>query len=97
MSQFTVDPGAITAAAGATRASAEVISSEVATMMAHLVTLADTWQGAAHTQFAAVAESWRATQIQVEANLAAIAAALDSAAAGYDDSEASALRLFSGA
>lgn len=94
MSQFTVDPAAIATAATSTRASGQAISSEVAAMMAHLTLLADTWQGAAHGQFAMVADSWRATQIQVEANLDAIAAALDAAAASYDETEASAVSMF---
>lgn len=96
MSQFTVDPAAIATAAAATRTSGQTISAEVAAMMAHLTMLADSWQGAAHAQFSAVADSWRVTQAQVEANLDAIAAALDAAAAGYDDSETRALSLFAG-
>lgn len=94
MSQFTVDPAAIAAAATSTRASSATISSEVAAMMAHLTLLADSWQGAAHGQFVMLSDSWRATQAQVEANLDAIAAALDSAAASYDETEASAVSLF---
>lgn len=94
MTQYTVDAAAVAAAATATRSSSATISGEVTAMMHHLTTLADTWQGAAHTQFSTVAETWRATQLQVEANLDAISTALDSAAAQYSDAEDAAARLF---
>lgn len=94
MTQYTVDATAVAVAATATRTSGQLISAEVTAMMHHLTTLAESWQGAAHTQFAAVADSWRVTQLQVEANLDAIGVALDTAAAQYTDAETATTRLF---
>lgn len=94
MTQYTVDVEAVTAAALATRTSGQALSLEVTAMMHHLSTLAGSWQGAAHAQFAALAETWRGTMHQVEANLDAIGLALDAAATQYAETEAATTRLF---
>ena len=94
MTQYTVDPTAVAAAAGATRASGLVLSTEVGAMMGHLTALETSWQGAASAQFSVLASQWRATQAQVEANLDAISIALDNAARQYTDTEDSTVRMF---
>ncbi|PWD51912.1 WXG100 family type VII secretion target [Serinibacter arcticus] len=94
MTAYTVDAEAVATAARSTRTSGATISAEVAAMMTHLTSLETTWQGSASTQFAALAAQWRGTQSQVEANLDAIALALDNAARQYTDTETNATRLF---
>ena len=94
MTSFRVDAEAVAAAARSTRTSGVTISTEVAAMMTHLTALESSWQGAASVQFSTLASQWRATQAQVEANLDAIALALDNAARQYTDTETSATRLF---
>lgn len=94
MTQYRVDAEAVSGAAAATRASGQVIAAEVSAMMNHLTTLESSWQGSAATQFGALAHQWRGTQTQVETSLAAIGAALDSAARQYSDTEDAATRLF---
>ncbi|GAA4414721.1 hypothetical protein GCM10023169_00330 [Georgenia halophila] len=96
MAQYTVDSGEITVAAQLTRTSTANIRGEVAAMMAHLVTLQQSWTGTASQTFGACADQWRATQATVEASLEQITLALDTAARTYDDAEASAQGLFAG-
>lgn len=94
MAQFSVDSEAVATAARSTRTSSTAISTEVATMMSNLLTLESSWTGAAAAQFSTLAAQWRGTQATVEANLDAIALALDNAARQYSDTESSAQRLF---
>lgn len=94
MTQYRVDAEAVAGAAAATRASGQVIASEVQAMMNHLTTLESSWQGSAATQLGLLAQQWRATQAQVESSLTAIGTALDSAARQYTDTEDAATRLF---
>lgn len=97
MTTYRVDAEAVAAAARSTRTSGATISTEVGAMMSHLTALEQTWQGSAAAQFSTLATQWRSTQATVEANLDAIALALDNAARQYTDTEAAATRLFTAA
>ncbi|MFD1717524.1 WXG100 family type VII secretion target [Georgenia deserti] len=94
MAQFTVDSGEIVVAAQQTRTTTANIRSEVAAMMAHLITLQQSWTGTASQAFGACADQWRATQATVEASLEQVTMALDTAARTYDDAESAAQGLF---
>ncbi|MFC7404506.1 WXG100 family type VII secretion target [Georgenia alba] len=94
MAQFTVDSGDIVIAAQQTRATTANVRTEVSNMMAHLVTLQQSWTGTASQAFGACADQWRATQTTVEAALEQITLALDTAARTYEDAESNAQSLF---
>lgn len=96
MPVFNVDSSHVSTAAATADQSAEAIRTEVATMMAFLQGLADTWGGTAATSFQSVIEQWRATQAQVEDSLTTIGAHLHQAAATYSDAESQATALFAG-
>ena len=67
---------------------------EVATMFRILTTLESSWRGSASTAFAGLAQEWRGTQQQVEANLQRISEALAASAQHYADTEHSTAHLF---
>lgn len=96
MPQFQVDSEQIQSSSAAVNASVASIRQAVNGMYANLAALQDVWRGSAATQFAAVAEQWRAAQTQMEASLESIQRALSSASALYADTEAAASRLFAG-
>lgn len=96
MSVFNVDSNHVSSAASTADMSAQTIRSEVASMMAFLQGLQDTWGGAASVSFQGVIEQWRATQAQVEDSLTTIGSHLHQAAATYSDAESQATSLFVG-
>ncbi|ROS78762.1 WXG100 family type VII secretion target [Cellulomonas sp. PhB143] len=95
MSTYEVDSARIAQAGGAVSGSVAAIRSEVAAMMRHLQDLQTVWRGGAATAFGGVMAQWQATQVQVEASLDDITAALASAAQTYEDAEAQTARMFS--
>lgn len=94
MSRFEVDTEEVARAASAAGRSATAINAEVANMFRILSTLQSAWRGSASTAFAALAQEWRGTQQQVEANLQRISEALASSAQHYSDVEHSTTHLF---
>ncbi|MDO5672515.1 MAG: WXG100 family type VII secretion target [Actinomycetaceae bacterium] len=94
--RYQVDVTQVSGAATRTRASAAVISEEVAAMMGHLTTLQESWVGQASGAFAACATQWRSAQAQVEAALTNISTQLDIASQTYTEAEMSAASLFAG-
>ncbi len=94
MSQFQVDSTQVAAAGMAVRASAEQIGTEVERMMRNLIDLQATWQGQAAGSFQQLIGRWRHTQEQVRLSLDEIQAALAAASQGYEEAEASAVRMF---
>lgn len=94
MSRFEVDTEEVARAASAADRTATAINTEVATMFRILTTLESNWRGSASTAFAALAQEWRGTQQQVEANLQRISEALASSAQHYADTEHSTTHLF---
>ena len=94
MSRFQVDSTEVARAAARPRARTAVIRDEVPAMRAHLSALQAGWTGAAAAAFAGCAESWRATQTQVELSLEQVTHALDTASRTYAEAEASAQSLF---
>lgn len=96
MAVFHVDSEQVAAAAATADQSAATIRTEVASMMAFLQGLADSWGGAAALQFQGVIQQWQATQVQVENSLSMISGQLGQAAATYSEAEASAASFFAG-
>ncbi|MCH4208662.1 WXG100 family type VII secretion target [Bifidobacterium sp.] len=94
MAQYQVDSEAIQSSSAAVSASVSSIREAVAGMYANLAALQDVWQGAASTQFSAVAEQWRGAQRQMEASLESIQNALAQASTVYADAETQASHLF---
>ena len=94
MSQFQVDSAQVAAAGTAVRASAQQIGAEVDGMMRHLLNLQASWHGQAAASFQHVIAQWRSTQEQVRASLEEIQAALAATSRGYEEAEASAVRMF---
>ncbi|MFM9877442.1 MAG: WXG100 family type VII secretion target [Rhodoglobus sp.] len=94
MTRYQVDSEAVLQATGAVRTSISRIQAEVAGLHGQLSTLEGSWTGAAATAFSSVVTDWKATQQQVEQNLAAINQALTQAAQQYADIESANTRLF---
>ncbi|OZG64537.1 type VII secretion protein [Bifidobacterium hapali] len=96
MPQYQVDSEQIRSSSAAVSTSVDAIRQAVNGMYANLNNLQSVWRGGAATQFAVVAEQWRASQRQMEASLESIQRALASASTVYADAEAQAARLFAG-
>ncbi|MEH0110482.1 WXG100 family type VII secretion target [Tersicoccus sp. MR15.9] len=94
MAVFTVDSAALQANSAAVRGTVERIRAEVATMHAGLQALEGSWTGQASALFQGVVAQWRTTEATVESSLESITAALDAAAAGYEEAEARNAALF---
>lgn len=95
MSRFEVDTEEVARAASAANRSAVAINTEVANMFRILTTLQSAWRGSASTAFAELAQEWRGTQQQVEANLQRIGDALATSAQQYSEAEQATTSLFS--
>ncbi|BDZ42652.1 ESAT-6-like protein [Paraoerskovia sediminicola] len=95
MSTFEVDSARVAQAGTAVNGSVTVIRSEVAAMMRHLQDLQTVWRGSASTAFTGLMAQWQATQVQVEASLDDITAALGNAAQTYEEAETANARMFS--
>ena len=95
MPQFQVDSEQMRSSSAAVSSSISSIRDAVGGMYTNLNGLQQYWTGAAATQFTAVAEQWRAAQIQMEQSLEAIQLALAQASGVYADAEIQASRLFS--
>lgn len=96
MATYAVNSDQIAASSAHVVATGERIRGEVATMMAELAALQDTWGGVASAGFVECATQWRATQAQVEAALDTIGAQLAHAATVYADAEARSTAIFVG-
>ena len=94
MTRYQVDSEAVLQATGAVRTSIGRIQAEVASLHGQLSALEGSWTGAAATAFSGVVTDWKATQQQVEQNLAAINHALTQAGQQYADIESANTRLF---
>ena len=94
MATYNVDSDLVAASAANIGATAERIRTEVASMMADLLALQDTWTGVASANFAELTASWRATQTQVESSLESSSTQLSAAANVYADAESQTVSLF---
>lgn len=94
MVQFNVDSGEVLQGALSARRHGDAIRNEVQTMTALLTQMEQSWRGGASAAFQTALGQWRTTQQQVEASLAALARALDSAARQYAEVEGANARLF---
>jgi WXG100 family type VII secretion target len=94
MSTYQVNSELIATATTGVHKSMGVITTEVASLMAQLTSLQESWQGAASQAFATVAGQWQTTQQQVEESLTSINQALSIAGQNYNLAEEEALRMF---
>lgn len=94
MSQYHVDSAQVASASALAAGSAQAIRTEVASMLGHLRGLEGSWQGGAATAFTGLVQQWHSTQLQVEAALDEITAALGNAAEQYRVAEDTATRMF---
>ncbi len=97
MTIYNVDAGEVAAGAASALQTADAIRSAVSVMMAQLTGLEASWGGAASMSFQSVIAQWQATQVQVEASLESVSAALNQASVTYADAESAATALFAGA
>ncbi|BDZ44816.1 WXG100 family type VII secretion target [Naasia aerilata] len=95
MPRFTVDSEAVLAAQSAVSAAIPRVQGDVASLLASLTALQDSWGGAAAVAFQGVVSEWRGTQQRVEESLVAINQALGAAARQYLEVEEANVRLFS--
>lgn len=96
MAIFHVDSDQVSLAAATADQSAAAIRAEVTNMMVFLQGLAESWGGAASSQFQGVIHQWQATQIQVEDSLSLISNQLNQAAVTYTEAETTAASFFAG-
>lgn len=96
MTIYNVDAGEVAAGAAAALQTADTIRTAVAGMMGQLIGLEASWGGAAAMSFQSVIAQWQLTQVQVEASLESVSAALNQASMTYSDAEATAASLFTG-
>jgi WXG100 family type VII secretion target len=94
MTRYQVDSEAVLSATGAVRSSMSRIQAETTSLTGQLTNLQSSWTGQAATAFQSVAAEWKATQLRVEENLAALNVALSQAGQQYADIEAANARLF---
>lgn len=94
MTRYQVDSEAVLSATGAVRSTIGRLQSEVSGLQSQLTHLQSTWTGPAATAFGSTVAEWKATQVRVEENLAAINQALGVAAQQYAEIELSNTRLF---
>jgi len=94
MTRYQVDSEQVLQAATHARATIARLQGEVQTLNAHLQALSASWSGPAATAFVNVHATWRATQVQVEDNLARLGESLGHAGRHYQDMEAANTRLF---
>jgi 6 kDa early secretory antigenic target len=94
MSRYEVDSAQVAQAGVAVQASAQQISTQVDSMMRHLLDLQNSWRGQAASSFQHVITDWRATQERVKLSLDEIQHALTLASQQYAQAEDSAARMF---
>lgn len=94
MAVFTVDSEVIASASARVAASSSTIRTEVASLMAELLSLNTSWVGGASAQFADVITQWQSIQAQVEQTLDSIGHQLQTASSLYADAEAQSMALF---
>lgn len=94
MTRYQVDSEAVISTTGAVRGSISRIQAEVDGLHNQLTNLQGSWTGQAAAAFQLVVNDWKATQVRVEENLAAITSALGQAGEHYAEIEASNARLF---
>ena len=87
MSIISVDTELLQLKSATVKATVDRISADVQAMKRGLDELQATWRGSAATNFQALVSEWALTQGKVEASLASINLALDSAAASYAQAE----------
>jgi WXG100 family type VII secretion target len=87
MSIISVDTELLQLKSANVKATVDRISADVQTMKRGLDELQATWRGSAATNFHALVTEWTLTQGKVEASLASINLALNSAAATYAEAE----------
>lgn len=95
MSIIAVDTELLQLKSANVRATVDRISADVQTMKSGLDELQSTWRGPAATNFQALVAEWTLTQGKVEASLASINLALNSAAASYAQAELNNAQRFS--
>lgn len=96
MAQLRVDSDQILAAVGSTQAAIERVRTENAGLTANLVQLQGSWSGTASISFQDLLQRWRAVQLQVEEQIAAINNGLAAAGNTYGATEHDVTRLFTG-
>ena len=94
MTRYQVDSEAVLTATASVRGSITRIQSEVAGPTGQLGGLQSTWTGSASSAFTGLVAEWKATQLRVEENLAAINQALAHAGQQYAEIEQANARLF---
>ena len=87
MSIISVDTELLQLKSATVKATVDRISADVQAMKRGLDELQATWRGSAATKFQALVSEWALTQGKVEASLASINLALNSAAASYAQAE----------
>ena len=87
MSIISVDTELLQLKSANVKATVDRISADVQAMKRGLDELQATWRGSAATNFQALVAEWTLTQGKVEASLASINLALNSAAASYAEAE----------
>ncbi|MDR7084470.1 WXG100 family type VII secretion target [Arthrobacter ginsengisoli] len=87
MSIISVDTELLQLKSATVKATVDRISADVQAMKRGLDELQATWHGSAATNFQALVSEWTLTQGKVEASLASINLALNSAAASYAQAE----------
>lgn len=95
MSIISVDTELLQLKSANVKATVDRISADVQSMKRGLDELQATWRGSAATNFQALVSEWALTQGKVEASLASINLALNSAAASYAQAELSNTQRFS--
>lgn len=94
MTRYQVDSEAVLSATGSARASIDRIQGEVNALLGQLVSLQDSWSGAAASAFQGVVTEWRATQLRVEENMNSINQALSVVGQQYAETELNNARVF---
>lgn len=95
MSIISVDTELLQLKSANVKATVDRISADVQTMKRGLDELQATWHGSAATNFQALVAEWTLTQGKVEASLASINLALNTAAASYAQAELNNAQRFS--
>ena len=95
MSIISVDTELLQLKSATVKATVDRISADVQAMKRGLDDLQATWHGSAATSFHALVAEWTLTQGKVEASLASINLALNSAAASYPQAELNNTQRFS--
>ena len=95
MSIISVDTELLQLKSANVKATVDRISADVQSMKRGLDELQATWRGSAATNFQALVSEWALTQGKVEASLASINLALNSAAASYAEAESNNTQRFS--